>query len=123
MDEEKIVEKVHKTTSKYLEEKWLSLNDHPLVGEARIKGMMGAIELTPDKSRRSAFPLNEGQAGIITREICIKNGLIMRAVGDKMIISPPLIINKSEINELMDLVYKSLDESKSHLEKLGISFR
>jgi len=123
LDEEKIVEKVHKTTSKYLEEKWLSLNDHPLVGEARIKGMMGAIELTPDKSRRSAFPLNEGQAGIITREICIKNGLIMRAVGDKMIISPPLIIKKSEINELMDLVYKSLDESKSHLEKLGISFR
>ena len=85
--------------------------------------MMGAIELTPDKSRRSAFPLNEGQAGIITREICIKNGLIMRAVGDKMIISPPLIIKKCEINELMDLVYKSLDESKSHLEKLGISFR
>ena len=84
--------------------------------------MMGAIELTPEKSRRSAFPLNEGQAGIITREICIKNGLIMRAVGDKMIISPPLIIKKSEINELMDLVYKSLDEAKIHLEKLGISF-
>ena len=68
--------------------------------ESRIKGMMGAIELTPEKSRRSAFPLNEGQAGIITREICIKNGLIMRAVGDKMIISPPLIIKKREVTLL-----------------------
>ena len=71
----------------------------------------------------SSFLIGFAGSLIITREICIKNGLIMRAVGDKMIISPPLIIKKSEINELMDLVYKSLDESKSHLEKLGISFR
>ena len=55
---------------------------------------------------------------MITREICIKNGLIMRAVGDKMIISPPLIIEKNEIDELIDLIWKSLDESKYHLEKL-----
>ena len=74
--------------------------------------MMGALELTPEKSKRSPFPLPEGEAGMITREICIKNGLIMRAVGDKMIISPPLIIEKNEIDELIDLIWKSLDESK-----------
>ena len=84
--------------------------------------MMGALELTPEKSKRSPFPLPEGEAGMITREICIKNGLIMRAVGDKMIISPPLIIEKNEIDELIDLIWKSLDESKYHLEKLGIAF-
>ena len=82
----KIVERVQNTISKYLEERWLLLNDHPLIGEARIKGMMGALELTPEKSKRSPFLLPEGEAGMITREICIKNGLIMRAVGDKMII-------------------------------------
>ena len=122
LDEEKIVEKVQNTTSKYLEERWLLLNDHPIIGEARIKGMMGALELTPEKSKRSPFLLPEGEAGMITREICIKNGLIMRAVGDKMIISPPLIIEKNEIDELIDLIWKSLDESKYHLEKLGIAF-
>ena len=58
---------------------------------------------------------------MITREICIKNGLIMRAVGDKMIIAPPLII-ENEIDELIDLIWKSLDESQYHLEKLGIVF-
>ena len=122
LEEEKIIEKVRKNTSKYLKEKWLLLNDHPLIGEARIKGMMGALELTPDKSNRSPFQLPEGKAGMITREISLKNGVIMRAVGDKMIISPPLIINKREIDELIILVWKSLDESKNQLEKLGISF-
>ncbi len=122
LEEERIIEKVQKTTSKYLAEKWILLNDHPLVGEARIKGLMGAIELTPNKANRSPFNLPKGKAGIITREVCIKNGLIMRAVGDIMIISPPLIIKKEEIDQLINLVWKSLDESKKQLEKLGISF-
>ena len=52
LDEEKIVEKVQNTTSKYLEERWLLLNDHQIIGEASIKGMMGAIELTPKKSNK-----------------------------------------------------------------------
>ncbi len=119
LEEEKIIEKVNSNTGKYMGERWRALGEHQLVGEARIKGLMGALELTPNKLSKAPFK-NPGQAGIITRNICIRHGLIMRAVEDKMIISPPLIIQKSEIDELTDLVWKSLDIAQKELSLKGL---
>src|SRR5690606_29817492 len=56
LEEERIVERCREDTGPYLAERWLKLADHPLVGEARICGMVGAIELVPDKPSRAFFP-------------------------------------------------------------------
>ena len=120
LQEEKIIENVEMSTSIYLKQKWETLGEHPMVAEARIKGMMGAIELSPDKKNRTSFKAPAGSAGLATREICFENGLIMRHVYDRMIISPPLIINKDEIDNLIALAWKCLDLSMSKLKEEGL---
>jgi len=120
MEEEDIVTTVADVTAPYMEERWLSLADHPLVGEARIVGMMGALELAPEKSSRKPFASDEGDVGLICREHSFSNGLIMRHVGDKMVISPPLVITKSEIDKLVDLAHKSLDQTYAELKQRGM---
>ena len=123
LDEEQIVTRVGAEIAPYLKRRWTALADHPLVGEARIKGMMGAIELTPDKTARAKFAGEEGKVGFLTREICFANGLVMRHVGDKMIISPPLVITEAEIDELVKRAWMCLDlaEKKARDEGLLVS--
>ena len=105
--DEKIIEKVQAETAPYLQKRLRELNDHPLVGEVRGVGMLGAIELVQDKATRKRY---EGRGvGMICRQFCFDNGLIMRAVGDTMIISPPLVISKDEIDELVTKARKCLD--------------
>ena len=105
--DEKIIEKVHAETAPYLQKRLRELNDHPLVGEVRGVGMLGAIELVQDKATRKRY---EGKGvGMICRQFCFDNGLIMRAVGDTMIISPPLVITRDEIDELVTKARKCLD--------------
>ena len=105
--DEKIIEKAHNEKAPYLQKRLRELNDHPLVGEVRGVGMLGAIELVQDKATRKRY---EGRGvGMICRQFCFDNGLIMRAVGDTMIISPPLVISKDEIDELVTKARKCLD--------------
>jgi putrescine aminotransferase len=105
--EEEIIDRVRAQTSPYLQKRLRELADHPLVGEVRGVGMLGAIELVQNKQTRARF---QGKGvGMICRGHCFNNGLIMRAVGDTMIISPPLVISKAEIDELVDKARKCLD--------------
>ncbi len=120
LEDEKIVERVESDTAPYLQKRWAELGDHPLVGEARMVGLMGALELTPDKSARAKFAADEGTVGLIGRETCFGNGLVMRHVGDKMILSPPLVINHEEIDELIELAVKSLDETHAAAKAQGL---
>ncbi len=109
--EEKILEKVRAETAPYLQKRLRELADHPLVGEVRGLGMLGAIELVKNKKTRERF---EGKGvGMICRGHCFNNGLIMRAVGDTMIIAPPLVISKDEIDELVTKARKCLDLTAS----------
>lgn len=111
-----IVKQVHENTAPYLAKKWQSLASHPLVGEARCLGMLGALELVEDKANFKRFDA-ERKVGTICRDACIDNGIVMRAVGDKMVISPPLIIGYAEIDELHEKVLASLDQTA---ETLGL---
>ncbi|MBE9637616.1 aspartate aminotransferase family protein [Salipiger mangrovisoli] len=120
LEEEKIVERVREDTGPYLRAKFESLTDHPLVGEAKIAGMMGSIALTPDKSARAPFAAEAGTAGYITRERCFANNLIMRHVYDRMIISPPLVITKEEIDMLISRAWTALDEAHAELKAQGL---
>ena len=109
LDEERIVEQACKQTAPYMQAKWKTLEDHPLVGQARMIGLMGAIELTPHKASRAKFAAAPGTIGYMCREHCFANGLVMRHVGDKMIISPPLVIAHAECDELVEKAWKCLD--------------
>ena len=105
--EEKIVEQVKAQTAPYLQSRWQELAEHPLVGEARGVGMLAALELVKNKKTRERFA--EPGVGMLCRQHCFRNGLVMRAVGDTMIISPPLVINREEIDELIDKARRCLD--------------
>lgn len=120
LEEERIIETVRDDTGPYLAERFQSLTDHPLVGEANIVGMMGSLALTPDKSSRAPFAADVGTVGFICRERCFANNMIMRHVGDRMIISPPLVISKEEIDTLIERAWQSLDEAHVQLKAQGL---
>ena len=120
LDEEGIVERAGNEIAPYLKEKWEGLADHPLVGEAKIAGLMGSIALSPHKESRAAFAADSGTAGLICRENCFSNGLIMRHVGDRMVISPPLVITKAEVDTLIDRAHRALDATLAQLKDDGL---
>lgn len=116
LEEENIIGHVQDVAAPYLKQKWEALTDHPLVGEANIVGMMGSIVLTPNKDTRAAFASEGGTVGYICRERCFANNLVMRHVGDRMIISPPLVITPEQIDVLIERATKSLDECYAELK-------
>ncbi|MFD1342740.1 aspartate aminotransferase family protein [Litorisediminicola beolgyonensis] len=120
LDEDGIVDAVRDRTGPYLQKKFKGLTEHPLVGEATIVGMMGSIALTPDKDSRAAFEAESGTVGYICRERCFANDLVMRHVGDRMIISPPLVISEAEIDTLIERAWTSLDECHAELKRQGL---
>jgi putrescine aminotransferase len=87
-----------------------ALDDHPMVGEIRGVGLIGAIELTADKRTRKFFE-KRGRIGTICRDFCFENELIMRAVRDTMVFSPPLIISEPEIDMLVDRAARAIDQT------------
>ncbi len=108
IQQEKLVERTRDETGPYLAAKWRQIAEHPLVGEARSIGLIGALELVRDKGSRRFFD-NRGEVGTICRDFCFQNGLIMRAVRDTMIISPPLVISREQIDELTEKAWRCLD--------------
>ncbi|KJU78931.1 aspartate aminotransferase family protein [Ectopseudomonas chengduensis] len=118
LKEEGIVERVKAETAPYLQKRLRELADHPLVGEVRGIGMLGAIELVQDKATRKRFSGDVG-VGMVCRGHCFNNGLIMRAVGDTMIIAPPLVISRAEIDELVEKARKCLDLTWEQVRSLA----
>ena len=114
--DEKIVEYVKQEAAPYLQEKIAQLAEHRLVGEVRGVGLLGAIELVSNKQTRARFA-EKGAAGTLCRDMCVANGLVMRAVGDTMIMSPPLVIRPEEIDELVSKAWRCLDLTA---EQLGV---
>ncbi len=120
LSEEGVVDRAKETVAPYLKQKWESLADHPMVGEAKIKGLIASIALTPDKAARAQFDGEPGAVGTMCRDFCIANKLIMRHVGDRMIIAPPLVISTSEIDLLIERVWQSLDQTYDQVKSEGL---
>ena len=96
--------------SEYFQERAQRLLDLDYVGEVRGVGLICGIEMVSDKNTKSLFePI--GSAGKIIAKICQNNGLIVRAIGDVIALCPPLIISLEEIDELFDILEKSIKES------------
>ncbi|MFT5742826.1 MAG: putrescine aminotransferase, partial [Paracoccaceae bacterium] len=84
-------------------------------------GMMGSIALSPDKANRAPFASDTGTVGYICREHCFDGGLIMRHVGDRMIISPPLVITHDEVDTMMERAVSALDKTYAEIKSNGLN--
>ncbi len=99
--EEGIVERVMNDTGPYFQRCLKeALADNPLIGEVAGTGLVAGMQLTRNKATRELFP-NRGEVGLLCRDFCFANNLIMRATGERMLLSPPLVISRSEIDELV----------------------
>jgi len=96
-----------------------SLASHPLVGEARGIGMIGAIELVRDKASKASFDAAAG-VGLMAAEILQEEGLILRAMADSLALCPPLITTKTEAGEIFDRLEKSLERIHGAIKERGL---
>ncbi|MEJ6004189.1 aspartate aminotransferase family protein [Paucibacter sp. AS339] len=121
--ERRIVEQVREDIGPYLAQRVAELNDHPLVGETQTCGMLAAVQLVKHKAaehqRAEVFdPALE--VGMMCRAHCFGNGLIMRAVGDRMIVAPPLVMTRPQIDEMVALIRRCLDLTQEELMRRGL---
>ena len=118
--DEGIVDRVRDDTGPYLQKKWQeAFADHPHLGDVRGVGFLAAFTWVKDKSRRELFA-NPGEIGTICRDIFFKNNLIMRAVGDSMVSAPPLVMTQTEIDEMIALAARCVDQTTNTLRARGL---
>jgi putrescine---pyruvate transaminase len=113
-----LVERVRDELGPHLAQQFEALKQHPLVGNAESCGMMGALLLLKDKTRGEAFAPELG-VGMLCRGHCFANGLVMRAVGDRMIIAPPLVMTLEQIDEMVALIRRCLDLTLADVRRNG----
>lgn len=102
------------------EKRMADLENHPLVGNSRAKGLIGAVELVADKETKRAFDASQG-VGVAAQNNAQKHGLIVRAMGgDIVAFCPPLIIDDAQINEIFDKFEKGLDDTEAWIAKEGL---
>ena len=117
IEKEGLIDRVRDETGPYfLQALQERIAGHGIVGEVRSIGLMGAIEIVKDKETRERFP-DEGSAGVVVRDHAIANGMMLRATGDTMILSPPLIWTKDTIDLAVDRISKALDLAEADLRK------
>lgn len=104
----------------HFQERLRQLGSHPLVGEARGMGLIGAIELVADKPSKKPFEAAVA-AGPLAAEMAQDNGLIIRAAGDTVALCPPLIIEDEQIDQLFDRLATSLDQTHAELRRRGVA--
>jgi putrescine aminotransferase len=112
--DEKIVETAGTDTGPYLQARLRELADHLLVGEIRGIGMIAGIELVEDKAARKSYDAGR-KVGQTCRDLCTDNGVVVRAVRDVIVLSPPLIISRDEIDVLVNTLAQCLDETAKTL--------
>ena len=114
-EERDIVGHVQAVAPRFLE-RLHALGAHPLVGETRGRGLMGALEIVADKATKAPFDPKAG-AGALAYKAAAEHGLIVRSIGDTIAFTPPLIINESQIDEMFDKMHKALDDALAALKK------
>ncbi len=115
IEREGLVERTRDDTGPYLATALATLGDHPLVGETRSVGLLGAIEITSDKTTHARFGGKEGTAGPMVRDLCIENGLMVRGIRDTIVTCPPLIITHAQIDTIVATIRKALDLAEPEL--------
>ena len=111
---ENLVARIRDDIGPYLQQKWRALGDHPLVGDTRMVGLMGALEIVENKDTLQRFDEKRG-VGTICREKLLANGVCMRAVGDTVICAPPFVLSHAEADEMIEATWKALDLTQQAL--------
>ncbi|MGH1460458.1 MAG: aminotransferase [Neptuniibacter sp.] len=103
----------------YLQKRLREFQDHPLVGEIRGAGMIAAIELVADKTTGKAF--DGGAVGGFAMQACQNHGMITRAVaGSSLAFCPPLIIDESHVDEIIEKLGKALQDTLDFVTREGL---
>ena len=122
IEEEGLVGRVANDTGPYLKQRFASLAAHPLVGTAESCGFVAGLDLVRRKAARVHHQVRFDASlavGMICRAHMFNNGMVMRAVGDRMIIAPPLIMTRAQIDEMIGLIRLCLDRTLEDLEARG----
>lgn len=119
MESEQLPQRVRDDIGPYLAKCFESIAEHPLVGIGETCGFTAGLVLVKNKKDKTRFAEELG-VGLMCRRHCFQNGLIMRAVGDRMIIAPPLIMTHAEIDEMMRLIRLALDLTQQELTQKGL---
>ncbi len=113
-EERQVLEHVRAVEPRF-RERLSELGRHPLVGEARGVGLLGALEIVRDRSSRESFPAERKAAARIA-DAALRRGLILRPTpGDIIALCPPLIISAAEIDVLFDRLQGALEEASAEL--------
>jgi len=102
------IENMAKDVGPYFEQRWKSLEAHPIVGEARAKNMVAALELVKHKGSKERLAPNAA-ATIVCRNQAIKEGLLVRAVGDAIVCAPPIVCSKQDVDIIIERMFRALD--------------
>ena len=116
IEEEGLVERTRDVSGPHLARRLAELASHPLVGETRSLGLIGAVEIVAEKGTNRRF--GAGGVGHIVRDLCIESGLMVRAVRDSIVMSPPLIITPPEIDRMVDIIGDALGAAAPVLRAL-----
>jgi 4-aminobutyrate--pyruvate transaminase len=108
-EERKLYEHVRKVSPRF-QQRLRAFADHPLVGEARGVGLVGACELVQNKSTKAAFDAKRA-VGAKCMSFCQQRGLIVRAIGDVIAMCPPYIVTESDIDEIFARFGRGLDDT------------
>jgi putrescine---pyruvate transaminase len=119
IERERLVERTAADTGPYFARKMAELSPHPLVGEVRSIGLIGAVEIVARKGTNQRFGGAEGKAGPLVRDLCIQRGLMVRAVRDSIVMCPPLVISFEEIDKLFSILTEALNEAEPLLAALA----
>ncbi|HNP35322.1 MAG TPA: aspartate aminotransferase family protein [Woeseiaceae bacterium] len=114
IQKEGLVQRIRDDIGPYLQQRWATLEDHPLVGEARMVGLMGAFEIVSNKEPMQRFDAKRG-AGPLCRDHLVANGVVMRAVGDTIIAAPPFTLSRAQADRLVEVAWRCLDLTQQEL--------
>ena len=98
-----------------------SYADHPLIGEARGIGLIGAVEIVRDKETKQSFDPKAGVAAFLVRRAQHHGAILRNMPGDIVAFSPPLIISEAEIDEMMACFGKALDDTWAMVKEKGLA--
>jgi putrescine aminotransferase len=115
IEEEGLVERAGNDIGPYFQAALRTLEDHPLVGEVRGVGLIAAIELVRDKDGPVFFQ-PDGHTGSLCCTHSVNNGLMMRAVRDAMVLSPPLVITREEVDQIVERARLAIDLTRRDLD-------
>jgi putrescine---pyruvate transaminase len=119
MEREQLPQRVKGELGSYFAKRFAELNEHPLVGQAESCGMVAGLVLVKNKRTLERFDPQIG-VGMVCRGHCFGNGLIMRAVGDRMIVAPPLVMTLADVDEMMRLILQALDLTQVELKRRNL---